>query len=249
MIKSLTEQCSTEELRIQTLQGTIRHKMSEYPIVSARMSEIDHQAIDLYNTLMDSQAVPVDTSPTFRPFDLPSPSSVEAESDIDGYVASRGSDATRASAVRPSAPALLKDFSAHLEKAEQEVKESKMNMLEREEKLRKAAAVLGRDQEIVSRTHQVNISQMDILTTRSSQIAELERRIQQRKHDIAAIRARQQMQNSMSATRWKHSVVLFVLLTASTSLLVALLSAAIVGCIAICVAAVIFSLRQDGEQT
>jgi hypothetical protein len=156
MIKSLTEQCSIEELRIQTLQGTIRHKMSEYPIVSARMSEIDHQAIDLYNTLMDSQPVPVDTSPTFRPFDLPSPSSVEAESDIDGYVASRGSDATRASAVRPSAPALLNDFTVHLEKAEQEVKESKMNMLEREEKLRKAGAVLGRDQEIVSRTHQVN---------------------------------------------------------------------------------------------
>src|SRR4051794_38285038 len=77
MIKSLTDQCSTEELRIQTLQGTIRHKMSEYPIVAARLSEIDHQAIDLYNTIMDSRAVPVDTSPTFRPFDLPSPSSME----------------------------------------------------------------------------------------------------------------------------------------------------------------------------
>ncbi len=99
---------------------------------------------------MDSQTVPVDTSPSFRPFDLPSPLSIDGESDIDGFMQSKPVETSRPAAVHPSPSALLKEFTTHLEKAEAEVNASKANMLEREEKLKKAAAVLGRDEDIVS---------------------------------------------------------------------------------------------------
>jgi hypothetical protein len=149
MLQSLTEQCNAEELRVQTLEGTIRHKISEFPTVISRLDELDQKAIDLYESLMDSQAIPLDTSPSFRPFDLPTPSVNDTESDTDSLIQNRAGESSRTSTVRPSAPALLDHFTARLDKAEEELNTSKATMLERQEKLRNAAAVLGRDRDIV----------------------------------------------------------------------------------------------------
>lgn len=226
--------CKAEELRVQQLAGSIKHKLSEYPTVVERMTALDQQAIDLYESLMAS----TDTdSATVSAYD--SRLSPAGRSDTDDRGAPYGGlDGQRVSS-RISAAQRLEQLSTHIRAAKKAMEENEALMRVNKDKLQSAEAILGRDQDIVSRAA---VGGWADLTSRAQQIDEVERRIQLKRAEIRAIRARQQLQNSVSR--------LSSFLTAcqsAASRTVALTLAAIIGSIAICIIAVYLSIKRDAS--